>query len=354
MQIYMTVMMILLGVFLVFVFIAKKRIDNNEPVAGWKRKQWLAEQRGENSSEANKAPQARGSKDSNKQEQVKDLIGIKDIKFGVFEKTRNEYSIILSTDSVNFDLLNRGEQQTIILGYQALFRVINFPIQILGQAVRQDLRKDEQRFKENLKNMNPQTKDYNYRVIDNIKEKSEQDFRIAMRIYYVISYIYEPSKMAKLTIEQKERKIIEQLYQQAQIVMRMLNRARIETEILGSVEAIEVLKRAMNRDRMLANPIDALIEPGKEKITTYITGDPSSLPLFEELVQDPEEYNRLIADSMSQHAFRNMPNTAEYEDPEDSNILEEILNKEYEDEDEREEVKGAKQVAKEKTEKRKN
>jgi hypothetical protein len=330
MDIYIYILLGILAIFLPFIFIAKKRIDNNEPIAGWKRKQYLAEQRGEdtnNSSQDQSTPKGQTeSKSLPKQERVKDLIGINEVKFGVFEKTRNEYSIILSTDSVNFDLLNPSEQQTIILGYQALFRVINFPIQILGQAVRQDLRKDEQRFKENLKNLNSQTQDYNYRVIENIKAKSEQDFRIAMRIYYVISYIYEPSKMAKLTKEQKERKIIEKLYQQAHITRKMLNRARIETDILDSVQAIEVLKRAMNRDRMLANPIDNLVEPGKEKITTYITGDPSSLPLFEELVQDPDEYNALIKDSLGQKAFEGVETTVKMEDLPESNVLSDILN----------------------------
>lgn len=313
------------GLLMIFVFIAKRRMDRNEPIAGWRRRQYLAEQRGEDpgTNKTNES-QNRNSPHKNKNtknESIKDLIGIKDVKFGVFEKTRNEYSIILATDSVNFDLLNRSEQQSIILGYQALFRVIDFPLQILGQAVRHDLRKDVERFRENLKNMNPQTQEYNYKVIEDIRRKSEQDFRITTRIYYVISYIYEPSKMAKLTPAQKERKIIEKLYQQAQIVMNMLNRARITTEILDSAKAIEVLKRAMNRDRMLAHPIDSLIEPGKEKITSFITGDPTSLPLFEDLVQDVDEYNALISESITHNTFEELTYFPELENIDSPSIF---------------------------------
>ncbi|WP_257964294.1 hypothetical protein [Bacillus sp. UMB0728] len=272
-----------------FLFIAKKRMDNNEPVAGWKRKQFLEEQRESTGEPTSKGPKKQIKKPKSDEVLLKDLIGIKDIRYGIFEKARNEYSVIVSSDFVNFDLLNTSERQSIILGYQSLFRVINFPLQILGQAVRQDLRKEEIRFKKNLEKANPQTKDYNNRVISYITKRAVQDFRLTRRVYYVVSYIYEPSKMGKLTAAQKERKIAETLYQQAFIVQKMLARAKIESETLGSLEAIEVLKRAMNRDRMLSNPIENLVEVGKEKITSFITIDPSTLPGYEMLVQDLEE-----------------------------------------------------------------
>ncbi len=262
-------------------------MDNNEPVAGWRRKQFLSEMQGGDGSTP--------TKKEDKQESLKDLIGIKDIRYGVFEKNRNEYCVIISTDSVNFDLLNPSERGTIILGYQALFRVVNFPLQILGQAVRQDLRKEEKRFYENLKDANKETKAYNEHVISHIKMQSEEKFRITRRIYYVISYIYEPSKMGKLNAAQREKRIVETLYQQAGLVIKMLQRARIEADIMDSLSAMEVLKRALNRDRMLIHPIENIVEPGKEKLNTYITADPSTLPGFEELVQNVEEAKRYVS-----------------------------------------------------------
>ncbi|WP_404359804.1 hypothetical protein LG291_25780 (plasmid) [Cytobacillus firmus] len=268
-----------------FLAVAKKRMDNNEPIAGWKRKQYLKEQlEAENGYSEVADKKSKPEKPSG--ESLKDLIGLKDIKYGIFEKSKNEYSLIIATDFVNFDLLNASERQSIILGYQSLFRVINFPVQILGQAVRQDLRKEEVRFKENLEAVNPQTREYNERVISHIKSRTINDFRLTRNVFYVVSYIYEPSKMGKLTAAQKERKIAETLYQQAVIVQKMLARAKIESEILDSLEAMEVLKRALNRDRMLVHPIESVVQSGKEKITSFITADPTTLPGFDELVQD--------------------------------------------------------------------
>ncbi|WP_066297600.1 hypothetical protein [Bacillus sp. FJAT-29937] len=300
-DIFVWFLMIVTVATLCFLYIAKKRMDNNEPVAGWKRKQFLEEQRQMESGDVVSQPTERTVKKNKidkKEESLKDLIGIKDIRYGIFEKSKNEYSLIIATDYVNFDLLNTSEQQSIILGYQSLWKVINFRIQLLGQAVRQDLRKDEARFKKNLKNVNPQTRDYNERVIGYIKNRAVNDFRLTRKAYYLVSYIYEPSKMGKLTPEQKERRIAESLYQAATIVQKMLARAKITSEILDSLEGMEVLKRSLNRDRMLTHPIESVVEPGREKITSFITADPESLPGFEDLVQDlgevMEEYEEFV------------------------------------------------------------
>ncbi|MGE8081506.1 resistance to Congo red protein [Peribacillus loiseleuriae] len=288
-------MMLFLIVMLATVFVAKRRMDRNEPIWGWKRKQFLAEQNGEASSpEAYQNRKTKQVKRINKTDTLKDLIGLKDIRYGVFEQSKNVYSLVISTDDVNFDLLNPSEQLSIITGYQSLFKVINFPLEILGQAVRQDFRKDEERFLSNLETANPQTRDYNLKVIAHIKQRTTEDFRITNRVYYIVSYVYETSKMGKLTAEQKERKIMESIYQQALIVRKMLSRAKVSSDVLGSLEGMEVLKRSLNRERMIINPIDGVVAEGLEKITSFITADPETLPGLNEFIQDFEEARELV------------------------------------------------------------
>lgn len=289
---------IMIGVFvvtLIFLFYAKKRMDNNEPVFGWQRKQFLeetgqqAQTQGKKGKSAKKTPAGQVS--------IKDLVGIKDIRYGIFEKEKNEYCVIIGTDSVNFDLLNDGTRGSIILGYQSLFRVIRFPIQIIGQAVRQDLRKDEKRFMKNLEKCNPQTRDYNMRVIKHIKERSEKEFRITRRVYYVVTYQYQVSRAGQLTPEQKDKRIVQELYMRARTVVQMLKRARIEADVLDSLSAMEVMKRALNRDRMLSNPIESLVEEGREKLSAFVTADVTTLPGFHDLVNDVEEVRQLVQET---------------------------------------------------------
>lgn len=275
---------------LVFVFIGKKRMDRNEPAFGWKRKQFLAEQNERNSSTVDnvkvKTTEKKEYKDKD-QETLRDLLELKNIEYGVIHRDRNEFVMILNSDFVNFDLLKGSEQLSILSGYQQLFSVINFPVQMLGQAVRQDFRKDRIRFEENLKKVNKQTAQYNMDVLESIQARTMDDFRITLRIYYVVKYIYEPSKMAKLAKDQKERVIRENLFQRAEIVRRALRRAKVNSEILNSLEALEVLKRSTNRDRSVLHSIDEVAE--REKMALYVTMDPTTLPGYEDLINDIEE-----------------------------------------------------------------
>jgi hypothetical protein len=283
-------MMAFLAIMLIFLFIAKRRMDRNEPIIGWQRKQHLQEV-GESAVNSGKAAEKKQKKE---RQTMRDLIGIEDIRHGIFVKKNNEYCVIVATDSVNYDLLSAQARQAIILGYSSLFRVIRFPVQILGQAVRQDLRKEEQRWNSNLEKCNPQTRDYNLKVIKHIKDKSEKEFRISRKVYYVITYVPLPSKMGALKPEQREEMIRNELYLRAATVVGMLRQCEIHAELLDSLSAMEVMKRALNRDRMVINPIDSLITHGKEKLSAYITADVTTLPGYEDLVNDVEEVRKIV------------------------------------------------------------
>lgn len=283
---------------LVFLFIAKKRIDRNEPPFGWKRKQFLAEQNETNgvSLEKNASSESNAKKkqQDSGEETIRDLLELKEIEYGVIHRTKNEYCMVLNSDFVNFDLLKPSEQMSILQGYQQLYSVINFPIQILSQAVRQDFRKDRARFEENLKRLNEHTTKYNRDVLEFIETRTMDDFRITLRIFYIVKYIYEPSKMAKLSKDQKEKAIRENLYQRAEIVRRALRRSKVDAEILDSLRALEVLKRSMNRDRTVFHPIEEVAE--REKMALYVTMDPTTIPGFDEIVNDVEEALEIVSE----------------------------------------------------------
>lgn len=280
----------------IFLYIAKKRMDRNEPVFGWKRKQYLQEMQSDGS-EDNPSQNNTKEKKTTKQkrtneESIMELMEIKKIERSVVEREKNERLVILSTDFVNFHLLRPSERVGILEGYAKLFSAINFSIQIEAQAVRQDFSKERYRFEKNLSNCNEHAAAYNRDVINHIQSVTENDFRITLRIYYIVKYVYEPSKLASLTKEQREIHILDNIGARAELVRRTLGRAKVKARVLNSLEAAEVYKRALNRERMVINPIETIVEEGK--LAQYVTMDLSTLPGFEKLVKNLEEVSDIV------------------------------------------------------------
>lgn len=293
-DVIVVISLISLVITFVFLFIAKKRMDRNEPVWGWKRKQFLEEQRnGISTTNTNtSAKQETINKETKDHESILDLLELKKIERGVVERERNEHLLVLNADFVNFHLLQPQERVTILEGYSQLFSVINFPVQLLAQAVRQDFSKDRFRFEQNLKKCNESTNNYNRDVLNHIQSVTEKEFRITLRIFYIVKYVYEPSKLAKLTKEQREKNIIDNVALRAEIVRRQLKRAKVDAEILDSIEAGEVIKRALNRDRMVLNTMESVGE--KEKLAPFVTMDFTSVPDLDKIVNDVEEALKIV------------------------------------------------------------
>jgi len=290
-------MMGVLVLFIFLMFVVKRRQDRNEPVFGWRRKQFLEETgaiKAGNNEKGIKQPNVNPKELEKDKAFVRDLIGLENIEHGIYSKKNNEYSVIIEAESVNFDLLSVEAQKTTLFAYSALWRVIRFPLQILGQAVRQDLRKEERRWKENLTKCNAETQAYNNEVIQYIKQKSEKEFRISRKIYYVVSYVPQPSKMGSLRPEQRELLIKNEMYARAATVMGQLRQANVQSILLDSIGAAEVMKRALNRDRMVINPMESLITYGQEKLSLFVTANITSLPGFDSLVY-PDEIEEVQA-----------------------------------------------------------
>lgn len=289
---------VLMLITLVFLFIAKKRMDRNEPAFGWKRRQFLAEQRnGGPTSSKNRSNQQDmelskiQAKEDQDHESIMDLLEIKSIENSVITREKNEYIAILSTDFVNFHLLQPSERQAILEGYQQLFSMVTFPFQMLGQAVPQDFSKERLRFEKNLSKVNSHAAEYNRDVLNHIQHVTENDFRITLRFYYIVKYAYEPSKMAKLGPEQREQIILQNVWSRAEIIRSALRRAKVNAHLLSTVEAAEVFKRALNRDRMLLHPMTDVVD--KEKLSQYVSIDVTTLPDFDSLVSDPNTFKEM-------------------------------------------------------------
>lgn len=243
-----------------FVIWSKKKIDRGEPLFGWRRKQYLAE------TWIDEREGIRFHRQSTQQ-----LLGVKDVKYGIIEKSKNEYAIILATDSVNYDLLSDSGKRATVAGYEQLYKVLSFPLQVIIQAVRQDSRREIQRFREQSSYFGHEVSKYAEGLVQYIRNITWEESRIVKRVYYVISYRYEPSQNAQIRSEDRMYRVIQELNTRALQVRNMLKRAQIKSNVLGSLDAIEVIRRSINRDRTLAALIDDVER--KEMLSYFVTSD---------------------------------------------------------------------------------
>lgn len=251
-------------------------MDRGEPVFGRERRNYL-----------NDLAELQGTAIQFNGKSIQELIGIRDVRYGIIEKDRNEYAIVLVADSVNYDLLSESGKRSTILGYEQLFKVLSFPVQIIIQAVRQDHRKEIRRFEEEAAKYGEEVKNYVNGIVDYIKNVTWEETRIVKRVYYVISYRYEEAPHYQLKSEDKIARIFQELSTRAIQVKNMLKKAQIKSRVLGSLEAVEVVRRALNRDRTLIAPIEDVEQ--RSMLSQFITADPESLPQMDELWKQWED-----------------------------------------------------------------
>lgn len=288
MKIYMFCLLGVLLLVSLFSIYAKKKRDKNEPLFSKPNQEDKATPTKEN------AKPGRSMKRGNNGTvlPITDLLGIKEIEKGIFHKENNEYCVVIEANFVNFDLKSDASKTAILLAYQALFRVVKFPIQILGQSVSQDMRKEEARFENNLKNKPAAVQIYNKSVLKHIKNRSENEFRVTKKLYYLISYSHTDNRLGNITADKKKKLLETNLSLRASTIIGMLRGAEIQAHLLDSLSAMEVVKRSLNRDRMNNHPIENVVLD--ERLATFVTWDIKSIPGIEEIVNGVEELQNVM------------------------------------------------------------
>lgn len=287
MKIYLFVLLGIVILVSLFSIYAKQRRDKNLPLFKNPDKDTDSSQPNEKSSGS--TVKKTKSKDH---VAITDYLGIEDIEKGIFHLENNEYCVVIEASFVNYDLKSNANKKAILMSYQSLFRVVKFPIQILGQSVSQDMRKEEARFEENLASKHAAVQKYNRDILKNIKDRSENEFRVTKRLYYLLRYAPVENKLGSLSSEKRKKMIETNLSMRASTVIAMLRGAEVSAYLLDSLKAMEVVKRALNRNRMNNHPIEDVVN--SEKLATYVTLDISSIPGMEDLVNDVEELADVI------------------------------------------------------------
>jgi hypothetical protein len=161
-------------------------------------------------------------------------IEIKEVKDGVLVLPNQEYRMVIETSSVNLELKSEDEQDVLIDSYQNFLNSLSIPLQILIRVREVDI----DSYLEKIQTEKTHEKEKVYKLqIDNYTEfvgKLVSGNKILQRRFYVII----PYKNLDHT---KDFSVIkEHIHLQRDIVVRALEKLGMKTNVLDSLEILDL------------------------------------------------------------------------------------------------------------------
>lgn len=194
---------------------------------------------------------------------AQDFIPVKEIRDGVIILKDGSFCSIVDVTSINLSLRSAEEQMAVIGGFQSFLNTLDFPVQIIIQSRRYDVRPYiislENRMREQQEPLlQIQTREY----IEFIRSFAETRNIMRKSFYVVVSYVPPIVSQSKglqkifSFLEKKTNTVNQslsnfeeqrvQLEQRVSVVEQGLSRLGLQTAELRSDEAIELLYKTFN------------------------------------------------------------------------------------------------------------
>lgn len=188
-----------------------------------------------------------GLRKSNSRVSTRRQIAIKGVKDGVLLLPGNNYRLVLSISSVNFELKSEAEQDALIDTYQSFLNSLGCDIQILVRIREMDMDKYIAEFntrieQERQKVYKEQLKNYTHFVKSLINAN-----KILSRQFYVV--------IPHVTRDNDFEAVQEELNLNADIVAKGLSRMGMQSRTLSSLEILDLFYSLYNPGQAKRQPI---------------------------------------------------------------------------------------------------
>ena len=190
---------------------------------------------------------------------AQNFVPVKEIRDGVAILKDNSLCSVLMASSLNFALKSADEQTGTLLQFQNFLNSLDFPVQIIVQSRKADIKPYLQLLEERLsKQTNELLRIQNFEYIKFIQSFVEQVDIMKKSFYIVVPYnpaLVDTTSVTSLISGKKTDANISmerfeefrtQLGQRLSIVEQGLNRAGVRTLALGTEELIELFYHTFN------------------------------------------------------------------------------------------------------------
>lgn len=171
-------------------------------------------------------------KKSNKPASSRQQIRIDGVREGILILPNKEYRMVLSTSSINFELMSEDEQDALIDTYQNFLNSLNTSFQIVVRIRELELDKYLNSFRKRINDKDEKIyKEQAENYIDFVGKLVTNNKILTRKFYVILPY--------KAT-DQDFAIVKEQLKQSAELVAKGLGRLGMQTQKLNSLEVLDL------------------------------------------------------------------------------------------------------------------
>ncbi len=220
----------------------------------------------------------------------------------IIQKNGNRYLMVVECQGINYDLMSEAEKVSVEEGFLQFLNTLRHPIQIYIQtrtvnlndsiqsykkklqAVEMELEKRKNEYQRKVQSgkytqdelekefyeVTKQTNLYEYGkdIILNTERMSLNKNVLNKKYYIILSYYPEDLKNGSFGKDEIENLAFSELYTQSQSLIRTLASCEVVGKIMNSMELVELLYIAYNRDDAEVFSVDRAIRSGYDELYT--------------------------------------------------------------------------------------
>lgn len=187
---------------------------------------------------------------------LSNLWGIDGFNNQVITINKNQHSIIVELESIEYSLLHEGEKEDVDRELISIAQMLKFPIQFLEVKKQIELGDMLEEIKINTINSNSNVKEYANQIISYL-EKIQEDKNLFERKNYMVISSFNNRKVAELELKE--------FYQ---LLRYHLLNIKVSTRLLNDREIVELIYEQLHKDNK--NKVTEIEQKGGFGL--YVTG----------------------------------------------------------------------------------
>lgn len=169
------------------------------------------------------------------EKKLSNLFGIDGVDNNIITINKNQHSIIVEIESIEYNLLHDEEKESVDRELASIAQMIKLPIQFLEIKQEINIKEHIETIRLNTINANEYVKEYGNKIINHLKHIKEEQNLFERKNYMIISY-FGDKKVAKIELNEFYR-----------LLRYHLLNIKVSTRMLNDMEILELVYSQLHK-----------------------------------------------------------------------------------------------------------